>query len=44
VLTDTTVALRDDGELSDLAPTALRLLGLEPSLQMTGKNLIKDPG
>jgi 2,3-bisphosphoglycerate-independent phosphoglycerate mutase len=43
VLTDTTVALRDDGELSDLAPTALRLLGLEPSLQMTGKNLIKDP-
>jgi 2,3-bisphosphoglycerate-independent phosphoglycerate mutase len=43
VLTDTTVELRDDGELSDLAPTALRLLGLEPSLQMTGKNLIKDP-
>ena len=43
VLTDTTLALRDDGELSDLAPTALRLLGLEPPLQMTGKNLIKDP-
>jgi 2,3-bisphosphoglycerate-independent phosphoglycerate mutase len=44
VLTDTTVELRDDGELSDLAPTALQLIGLEPSLQMTGKNLICDPG
>jgi 2,3-bisphosphoglycerate-independent phosphoglycerate mutase len=44
VLTDTKVTLRDDGELADLAPTALSLLGLEPSLQMTGKNLIVDPG
>jgi 2,3-bisphosphoglycerate-independent phosphoglycerate mutase len=44
VLTDTSVALADGGELSDLAPTALSLLGLEPSLQMTGKNLICDPG
>jgi 2,3-bisphosphoglycerate-independent phosphoglycerate mutase len=41
VLTDTKVELRADGELSDLAPTALQLLGLGPSLQMTGKNLIK---
>jgi 2,3-bisphosphoglycerate-independent phosphoglycerate mutase len=44
VLTDTKSSLREDGELADLAPTALRLLGLEPSLQMTGKNLICDPG
>ena len=41
VLTDTNAAIREGGELSDLAPTALQLLGLEPSLQMTGKNLIK---
>jgi 2,3-bisphosphoglycerate-independent phosphoglycerate mutase len=44
VLTDTNAAMREGGELSDLAPTALRLLGLEPSLQMTGKNLIKVHG
>jgi 2,3-bisphosphoglycerate-independent phosphoglycerate mutase len=43
VLTETKVTLREDGELADLAPTALRLLGLEPSLQMTGKNLITKP-
>jgi 2,3-bisphosphoglycerate-independent phosphoglycerate mutase len=43
VLTDTNARLREDGELADLAPTALRLIGLEPSLQMTGKNLICDP-
>jgi 2,3-bisphosphoglycerate-independent phosphoglycerate mutase len=44
VLTDTKAAIREGGELSDLAPTALQLLGLEPSLQMTGKNLIKVHG
>jgi 2,3-bisphosphoglycerate-independent phosphoglycerate mutase len=44
VLTDTKTSLRDSGELADLAPTALGLLGLQPSLQMTGKTLIKDPG
>jgi 2,3-bisphosphoglycerate-independent phosphoglycerate mutase len=44
VLTDTNAAIREGGELSDLAPTALKLLGLEPSLQMTGKNLIKVHG
>jgi 2,3-bisphosphoglycerate-independent phosphoglycerate mutase len=43
VLTDTNAAIREGGELSDLAPTALQLLGLEPSLQMTGKNLMKVP-
>ena len=44
VLTDTNAEVRDDGELADLAPTALSLLGLQPSLQMTGKNLIVYPG
>jgi 2,3-bisphosphoglycerate-independent phosphoglycerate mutase len=43
VLTDTNSFLESGGELSDLAPTALALLGLEPSLQMTGKNLISTP-
>jgi 2,3-bisphosphoglycerate-independent phosphoglycerate mutase len=39
VLTGTNAPLCD-GELSDLAPAALGLLGLEKPLQMTGKNLI----
>jgi 2,3-bisphosphoglycerate-independent phosphoglycerate mutase len=39
VLTDTTVSITD-GELSDLAPTVLDILGLDKPLQMTGKNLI----
>ena len=39
VLTGTNASLCD-GELSDLAPAALGLLGLEKPLQMTGKNLI----
>ncbi len=39
VLTDTTVSV-SDGELSDLAPTVLGILGLDKPLQMTGKNLI----
>jgi 2,3-bisphosphoglycerate-independent phosphoglycerate mutase len=43
VLTDTNLSLAEGGELADLAPTALGLLGLEPSLQMTGKNLISTP-
>jgi 2,3-bisphosphoglycerate-independent phosphoglycerate mutase len=32
-----------DGELADLAPTILSLLGLQPPLQMTGKVLTNDP-
>jgi 2,3-bisphosphoglycerate-independent phosphoglycerate mutase len=44
VLTDTNYALIEEGgELCDLAPTALSLLGLTPPLQMTGKNLTSDP-
>jgi 2,3-bisphosphoglycerate-independent phosphoglycerate mutase len=39
VLTGTNASLCD-GELSDLAPAALGLLGLDKPLQMTGKNLI----
>jgi 2,3-bisphosphoglycerate-independent phosphoglycerate mutase len=30
-----------DGELSDVAPTLLGLLGCEPSPQMTGRNLVE---
>ena len=39
VLTDTNAAI-SDGELADLAPTALAILGLDTPLQMTGKKLI----
>jgi 2,3-bisphosphoglycerate-independent phosphoglycerate mutase len=39
VLTDTMSAL-SDGELSDLAPTVLGILGLDKPLQMTGKTLM----
>ncbi|MFL5925113.1 MAG: 2,3-bisphosphoglycerate-independent phosphoglycerate mutase [Gaiellaceae bacterium] len=41
VVTDEAAALRDDGELSDLAPSVLAYLGLKKPLQMTGKNLCK---
>jgi 2,3-bisphosphoglycerate-independent phosphoglycerate mutase len=37
--TDERVRLRDGGELSDLAPTILGLLGFASPLQMSGKNL-----
>jgi 2,3-bisphosphoglycerate-independent phosphoglycerate mutase len=33
--------LREGGELSDLIPTALALLGLPQPLEMTGKSLIE---
>jgi 2,3-bisphosphoglycerate-independent phosphoglycerate mutase len=33
--------LREGGELADLSPTALRLLGLNPPAEMTGKDLMK---
>ena len=42
VMTDT-ISRLEDGELADLAPTVLSLLGLERPLQMTGKNLIIHP-
>jgi 2,3-bisphosphoglycerate-independent phosphoglycerate mutase len=40
VLTAQGATLRD-GELSDVAPTLLGLLGVEPSPQMTGGNLLE---
>jgi 2,3-bisphosphoglycerate-independent phosphoglycerate mutase len=40
ILTDETAALRDGGELSDLAPTVLDLLGIEQPLAMTGRTLV----
>jgi 2,3-bisphosphoglycerate-independent phosphoglycerate mutase len=39
IVTEKGLKLRDDGELSDLAPTALALLGFAQPLQMTGKKL-----
>jgi 2,3-bisphosphoglycerate-independent phosphoglycerate mutase len=39
VVTSGEVTLKPEGELSDLAPTALRLLGLAPAAEMTGGNL-----
>jgi 2,3-bisphosphoglycerate-independent phosphoglycerate mutase len=40
VLTRAGAALRDGGELSDLAPTVLDLLGLDPPTVMTGRSLV----
>ncbi len=40
VLTDDGAELRDGGELSDLAPTILALLGLEQPAAMTGRSLV----
>ncbi len=39
VVTDAAVALREGGELSDLAPTILTLLGLPIPAEMTGTSL-----
>jgi 2,3-bisphosphoglycerate-independent phosphoglycerate mutase len=39
VVTDEAATLRDEGELSDLAPTVIAYLGLRKPLQMKGKNL-----
>jgi 2,3-bisphosphoglycerate-independent phosphoglycerate mutase len=40
IATEKGIKLRKDGELSDLAPTVLALLGFAHPLQMTGRNLI----
>jgi 2,3-bisphosphoglycerate-independent phosphoglycerate mutase len=41
ILTKEGEELREDGELSDLVPTALDLLGFAQPLQMTGKSLLR---
>jgi 2,3-bisphosphoglycerate-independent phosphoglycerate mutase len=40
ILTADEMRLRDGGELSDLVPTALELLGIEPPPEMTGTSLL----
>jgi 2,3-bisphosphoglycerate-independent phosphoglycerate mutase len=35
--------LREGGELSDLVPTCLELLGIEQPAEMTGRSLLRDP-
>jgi 2,3-bisphosphoglycerate-independent phosphoglycerate mutase len=42
ILTAADARLRD-GELADVAPTALALLGLEAPAGMTGEKLVRDP-
>ncbi len=41
VVTEVAATLRDGGELSDLAPTALALVGVEPPAAMTGRSLLQ---
>jgi 2,3-bisphosphoglycerate-independent phosphoglycerate mutase len=41
ILTAPDLALRGGGELSDLVPTALELLEIEPPPEMTGSSLVK---
>jgi 2,3-bisphosphoglycerate-independent phosphoglycerate mutase len=41
IVTDTDLALRSGGGLSDLVPTALELLGIAPPPEMTGRNLVE---
>jgi 2,3-bisphosphoglycerate-independent phosphoglycerate mutase len=43
IVTIAGATLAEGGELADLAPTALQLLGIEPPLQMTGKALVNRP-
>ena len=43
IVTIAGATLAEGGELADLAPTTLHLLGIEPPLQMTGKSLVNPP-
>jgi 2,3-bisphosphoglycerate-independent phosphoglycerate mutase len=43
IVTIAGATLTEGGELADLAPTALQLLGIAPPLQMTGKALVNRP-
>jgi 2,3-bisphosphoglycerate-independent phosphoglycerate mutase len=40
VVTDSAVEVRDGGELADLAPTVLDLLGIRQPSEMTGRSLV----
>ena len=42
IVTEKGLKVREDGELADLAPTVLGLLGFAQPLQMGGENLIAD--
>ena len=42
VITEQGLSLRDGGELSDLVPTTISLLGLAKPLQMSGNTLIRE--
>ena len=41
IVTKEGIELRDGGNLGDLAPTMLQLLGVEQPAEMTGKSIIK---
>ena len=43
IVTDAELTLRDDGELADLAPTCLELLGVRSPDVMTGRSLVITP-
>ncbi len=43
IVTDPRVTLRADGELSDLAPTILAMLGIPQPREMTGRTLVNLP-
>jgi 2,3-bisphosphoglycerate-independent phosphoglycerate mutase len=43
IVTISGATLADGGELADLAPTALHLLGIEPPVQMSGRSLVNPP-
>jgi 2,3-bisphosphoglycerate-independent phosphoglycerate mutase len=43
IVTDPGARLAEGGELADLAPTCLQLLGIDPPLAMTGKALVNRP-
>jgi 2,3-bisphosphoglycerate-independent phosphoglycerate mutase len=43
ILTDPEVALREGGELADLAPTCVELLGVRSPSVMTGRSLVRTP-
>ena len=40
VVTEPGIALRDDGEIADLSPTILQMLGIEPPSVMSGRSLV----